>query len=87
MAPGVEDEGAYLDVLHHVSQLHQELFGLGGSVRQASESLRQLALWREQREEGVRDGAMWPARPLTERKKRAELDCLEAFFRQSSGVK
>lgn len=39
----------YLDVLHHVPQLHQELFGLGGSVRKAVESLRQLTLHRGHR--------------------------------------
>lgn len=39
----------YLNVLHHVPQLHQELLGLGGSVRKAVESLRQLTLHRGQR--------------------------------------
>ena len=46
----------YLDVLHAVPQLNQELLGFGGSVRQAVERLRQLTLWRAQRED-VRDAA------------------------------
>ena len=44
----------YLDVLHAVPQLDQELLGFGGSVWQAVERLRQLTLWRAQRED-VRD--------------------------------
>lgn len=46
----------YLDVLHHVPQLNQELLGLSGSVWQAVESLRQLTLGRAQRED-IRDTA------------------------------
>lgn len=48
----------YLDVLHAVPQLNQELLGFGGSVRQAVERLRQLTLWRAQRED-VRDEQLY----------------------------
>lgn len=36
----------YLYVLYHISELHQELFGLCGAIRQNIERLRELSLER-----------------------------------------